>query len=66
MAGFKNIYTITFDGITDNFVYQDLEIEITTPYDWNKPQDAALLFLLIKNEIQKKFDKYHIYNILKN
>lgn len=66
MGGFKNNYTITYDGITDNFVYQDLELYITTPYDWNKTQDAPLLFVLIKNEIQKKFDKYQILNILKN
>ena len=66
MAGFKNNYTITYDGITDNFKYQDLDIEITTPYDWNKTQDVPLLFVLIKNEIQKQFEKYHIINIIKN
>lgn len=63
MAGFKQTYLITYRGITDNFVYEDLEVEITTPYDWDKQQDVALLFTLIKRTLEKDFDKFHIERI---
>lgn len=65
MAGFKNTYLITFTGKTDRTHYHDLEIEISTPYDWQKMQDIPLLFELIKMNIQKDFEKYDLLRIEK-
>lgn len=63
--GFKNTYIVTYTGKTDVFHYEDLELQIDTPYDWKKPDEAAPLFELIKLTIQKDFDKYDLFSVVK-
>lgn len=63
--GFKSTYIVTYTGKTDAFHYEDLEVQIETPYDWKRPQDVTPLFELIKLTIQKDFEKYNLKNIEK-
>lgn len=66
MGGFKQNYLITYNGKTDNFIYQDLQLELTTPYDWDKTHDVKDLFDLIRYNIQKDFDSYNILSVEKS
>lgn len=63
--GFKSTYIVTYTGKTEAFHYEDLELEIDTPYDWTKPQDIVPLFELINFRIRNDFEKYYIKNIEK-
>lgn len=65
MASFKNTYIITYTGKTAAFHYEDLELQVETPYDWSKLHDITPLFELIRYRIQEDFDKYYIKNIEK-
>lgn len=65
MAGFKQNYIITYDGITERTIYENLEVEVKTPYDWHRPRDIEALFQLIRITIQKDFDKFKIKEIVK-
>ena len=65
IMGFKSTYIITYTGKTEAFHYEDLELQIDTPYDWKKPHDLAPLFELIRLTIQKDFDKYELLRVEK-
>ncbi len=65
MANFKNTYIITYTGKTDAFHYEDLELQIDTPYNWKRLSDIVPFFELIKLSIQKDFEKYDLLKIEK-
>ncbi len=65
MASFKNTYIITYTGKTEAFHYEDLELQLDTPYDWKRLSDTLPFFELIKMSIQKDFEKYELLKIEK-